>query len=121
MADQLTSDELRQVLAEWLRPMRPKHRQKILGLAGLFEAVIARAETAEAEARDARNNLDDAELHLRRAEAAATALAARVAELEAASELAIDKWADAARSETQLRLDAAEARVAELEAQLPRK
>jgi hypothetical protein len=43
---------------------------------------------------------------------------ARVAELEAASELAIDKWADAARSETQLRLDAAEARVAELEAQL---
>jgi hypothetical protein len=83
MADQLTSDELRQVLAEWLRPMRPKHRQKILGLAGLFEAVIARAETAEAEARDARNDLDDAELHLRRAEAAATALAARVAELEA--------------------------------------
>jgi hypothetical protein len=46
----------------------------------------------------------------------ARALAARVAELEAASELAIDKWADAARSETQLRLDAAEARVAELEA-----
>ena len=83
MADQLTSDELRQVLAEWLRPMRPKHRQKILGLAGLFEAVIARAETAEAEARDARNDLDDAELHLRRAEAAATALVARVAELEA--------------------------------------
>jgi hypothetical protein len=86
MADQLTSDELRQVLAEWLRPMRPKHRQKILGLAGLFEAVIARAETAETEARDARdarNDLDDAELHLRRAEAAATVLAARVAELEA--------------------------------------
>ena len=110
MADQLTSDELRQVLAEWLRPMRPKHRQKILGLAGLFEAVIARAEVldvafanshqlneslgdenrallaraeaAEAEARDARNDLDDAELHLRRAEAAATALAARVTELE---------------------------------------
>ena len=90
MADQLTSDELRQVLAEWLRPMRPKHRQKILGLAGLFEAVIARAETAEAEARDARNNLDDAELHLRRAEAAATALAARVAELEAT--LAAQGW-----------------------------
>lgn len=90
MADQLTSDELRQVLAEWLRPMRPKHRQKILGLAGLFEAVIARAETAEAEARDARNDLDDAELHLRRAEAAATALAARVAELEA--QLAAQGW-----------------------------
>ena len=90
MADQLTSDELRQVLAEWLRPMRPKHRQKILGLAGLFEAVIARAETAEAEARDARNDLDDAELHLRRAEAAATALAARVAELE--SQLAAQGW-----------------------------
>jgi BMFP domain-containing protein YqiC len=48
----------------------------------------------------------------------ARALAARVAELEAASELAIDKWADAARSETQLRLDAAEARVAELESAL---
>jgi hypothetical protein len=90
MADQLTSDELRQVLAEWLRPMRPKHRQKILGLAGLFEAVIARAETAEAEARDARNDLDDAELHLRRAEAAATALVARVAELE--SQLAAQQW-----------------------------
>jgi BMFP domain-containing protein YqiC len=46
------------------------------------------------------------------------ALAARVAELEAASEPAIDKWADAARSETQLHLDAAEARVAELESAL---
>ena len=87
MNEQLTSDELRQVLAEWIRPMYPKERQKI---AGLFEAVIARAEAAEAEARDARNNLDDAELHLRRAEAAATALAARVAELEAT--LAAQGW-----------------------------
>ena len=43
MNEQLTSDELRQVLAEWIRPMYPKERQKI---AGLFEAVIARAETA---------------------------------------------------------------------------
>ena len=94
MNEQLTSDELRQVLAEWIRPMYPKQRQKI---AGLFEAVIARAETAEADNRR---------------------LTARVAELEAASELAIDKWADAARSETQLRLDAAEARVAELESAL---
>ena len=94
MNEQLTSDELRQVLAEWIRPMYPKQRQKI---AGLFEAVIARAEAAEADNRR---------------------LTARVAELEAASELAIDKWADAARSETQLRLDAAEARVAELESAL---
>ena len=115
MNEQLTSDELRQVLADWIRPMYTRERRK---LAGLFEAVIARAETAEAEARDARNDLDDAELHLRRAEAAATALVARVAELEAASEPAIDRWASAARSETQLRLDAAEARVAELESQL---
>jgi hypothetical protein len=43
-----------------------------------------------AAARDARNDLDDAELHLRRAEAAATALVARVAELEA--QLAAQGW-----------------------------
>ena len=61
MNEQLTSDELRQVLAEWIRPMYPKERQKI---AGLFEAVIARAEAAKAEA---------------------ARLAARVAELEAAA------------------------------------
>jgi hypothetical protein len=50
MADQLTSDELRQVLADWISPYPPKQRRKI---AGLFEAVIARAEAAEAEAEDA--------------------------------------------------------------------
>ena len=50
-------------------------------------ALRARVEAAE---RDARNDLDDAELHLRRAEAAATALAARVAELEAT--LAAQGW-----------------------------
>ena len=58
-------------------------------ITGPARALLARAEAAEAEARDARdarNDLDDAELHLRRAEAAATALAARVAELEAASD-----------------------------------
>ena len=64
---------------------------------------------------DALNGVTEAEAALGRMYRAALA---RVAELEAASELAIDKWADAARSETQLRLDAAEARVAELEAQL---
>ena len=55
-------------------------------ITGPARALLARAEAAEAEARDARdarNDLDDAELHLRRAEAAATALVARVAELEA--------------------------------------
>jgi hypothetical protein len=46
MADQLTSDELRQVLADWISPYPPKQRRKI---AGLFEAVIARAEAAEAD------------------------------------------------------------------------
>ena len=66
MNEQLTSDELRQVLAEWIRPMYPKQRQKI---AGLFEAVIARAEAAKAEA---------------------ARLAARVAELE--SQLAAQQW-----------------------------
>lgn len=66
MNEQLTSDELRQVLAEWIRPMYPKERQKI---AGLFEAVIARAEAAEADNRR---------------------LTARVAELEAA--LAAQGW-----------------------------
>jgi hypothetical protein len=50
MNEQLTSDELRQVLADWIRPMYTKERRKI---AGLFEAVIARAEAAEAEAEDA--------------------------------------------------------------------
>ena len=49
-------------------------------ITGPARALMARVEAAE---RDARNDLDDAELHLRRAEAAATALAARVAELEA--------------------------------------
>ena len=48
MADQLTSDELRQVLADWISPYPPKQRRKI---AGLFEAVIARAEAAEADNR----------------------------------------------------------------------
>jgi hypothetical protein len=66
MADQLTSDELRQVLAEWIRPMYTRERRKI---AGLFEAVIARAEAAEADNRR---------------------LTARVAELEA--QLAAQGW-----------------------------
>jgi hypothetical protein len=114
MADQLTSDELRQVLADWISPYPPKQRRKI---AGLFEAVIARAEAAEAEAADAILAASDAAQREENAMHALSHFRARVAELEAASELAIDKWADAARSETQLRLDAAEARVAELEAQ----
>jgi hypothetical protein len=67
MNEQLTSDELRQVLAEWIRPMYTrKQRRKI---AGLFEAVIARAEAAEADNRR---------------------LTARVAELEA--QLAAQGW-----------------------------
>jgi hypothetical protein len=66
MADQLTSDELRQVLADWISPYPPKQRRKI---AGLFEAVIARAEAAEADNRR---------------------LTARVAELEA--QLAAQGW-----------------------------
>ncbi len=82
------------------------------------DAALARAEAAEAETADAINDLKIVTAKLARAERANALLAARVAELEAASELAIDKWADAARSETQLRLDAAEARVAELEAEL---
>jgi hypothetical protein len=80
MNEQLTSDELRQVLAEWIRPMYPKERQKI---AGLFEAVIARAEAAEAETADAINDLKIVTAKLARAERANALLAARVAELEA--------------------------------------
>ena len=82
MADQLTSDELRQVLAEWLRPMRPKHRQKILGLAGLFEAVIARAETAEAEAARLRDENAEAWFAFDRQQSRGDRLVTRVAELE---------------------------------------
>ena len=82
MADQLTSDELRQVLAEWLRPMRPKHRQRILGLAGLFEAVIARAEAAEAEAARLRDENAEARFAFDRQQSWGDRLATRVAELE---------------------------------------
>ena len=65
---------------EWLRGAALFDTERVMGP---VRALLARVEAAE---RDARNDLDDAELHLRRAEAAATALAARVAELEAASD-----------------------------------
>ena len=80
MNEQLTSDELRQVLAEWIRPMYPKQRQKI---AGLFEAVIARAEAAEAEAEDAILAASDAAQREENAMHALSHFRARVAELEA--------------------------------------
>ena len=80
MNEQLTSDELRQVLAEWIRPMYPKERQKI---AGLFEAVIARAEAAEAEAEDAILVASDAAQREENAMHALSHFRARVAELEA--------------------------------------
>ena len=85
MNEQLTSDELRQVLAEWIRPMYPKQRQKI---AGLFEAVIARAEAAEAEAVDLHRQLAEMAAAMEEIEAERLALAARVAELEARAEAA---------------------------------
>ena len=65
---------------EWLRGAALFDTERVMGP---VRALLARVEAAE---RDARNDLDDAELHLRRAEAAATALVARVAELEAASD-----------------------------------
>ena len=92
MNEQLTSDELRQVLAEWIRPMYPKERQKI---AGLFEAVIARAETAEADNRR---------------------LTARVAELEAAL-VGMDGHMTRLISERNDALDRADALEAQLAAQ----
>ena len=69
---------------EWLRGAALFDTERVMGP---VRALLARVEAAE---RDARNDLDDAELHLRRAEAAATALAARVAELEA--QLAAQGW-----------------------------
>ena len=87
MNEQLTSDELRQVLAEWIRPMYPKQRQKI---AGLFEAVIARAEAAEAEAEDAILVASDAAQREENAMHALSHFRARVAELEA--QLAAQQW-----------------------------
>ena len=87
MNEQLTSDELRQVLAEWIRPMYPKERQKI---AGLFEAVIARAEAAEAEAEDAILVASDAAQREENAMHALSHFRARVAELEA--QLAAQGW-----------------------------
>ena len=80
MADQLTSDELRQVLADWISPYPPKQRRKI---AGLFEAVIARAEAAEAEAEDAILAASDAAQREENAMHALSHFRARVAELEA--------------------------------------
>ena len=87
MNEQLTSDELRQVLAEWIRPMYPKQRQKI---AGLFEAVIARAEAAEAEAEDAILVASDAAQREENAMHALSHFRARVAELDA--QLAAQQW-----------------------------
>ena len=87
-------------------------------ITGPARALLARAEADEAEVVDLHRQLVEMATAMEEIEAERLSLAARVAELEAASELAIDKWADAARSETQLRLDAAEARVAELESQL---
>jgi len=69
---------------EWLRGAALFDTERVMGP---VRALLARVEAAE---RDARNDLDDAELHLRRAEAAATALVARVAELE--SQLAAQQW-----------------------------
>jgi hypothetical protein len=110
MNEQLTSDELRQVLADWIRPMYTRERRKI---AGLFEAVIARAEAAEARAyqrledalfaeqratdADIRAEETDADASRLRLELAAaklgiSAMAARVAELE--SQLAAQGWRD---------------------------
>jgi hypothetical protein len=87
MADQLTSDELRQVLADWISPYPPKQRRKI---AGLFEAVIARAEAAEAEAEDAILAASDAAQREENAMHALSHFRARVAELE--SQLAAQGW-----------------------------
>jgi hypothetical protein len=87
MADQLTSDELRQVLADWISPYPPKQRRKI---AGLFEAVIARAEAAEAEAEDAILAASDAAQREENAMHALSHFRARVAELEA--QLAAQGW-----------------------------
>jgi hypothetical protein len=89
MADQLTSDELRQVLADWISPYPPKQRRKI---AGLFEAVIARAEAAEAEAEDAILAASDAAQREENAMHALSHFRARVAELEA--QLAAQGWRD---------------------------
>ena len=83
----LTSDELRQVLAEWIRPMYTRERRK---LAGLFEAVIARAEAAEAEAEDAILVASDAAQREESAMHALSHFRARVAELEA--QLAAQGW-----------------------------
>jgi uncharacterized coiled-coil protein SlyX len=83
----LTSDELRQVLAEWIRPMYTRERRK---LAGLFEAVIARAEAAEAEAADAILVASDAAQREESAMHALSHFRARVAELE--SQLAAQGW-----------------------------
>ena len=79
MADQLTSDELRQVLADWISPYPPKQRRKI---AGLFEAVIARAETAEAEAARLRDENAEAWFAFDRQQSRGDRLVTRVAELE---------------------------------------
>jgi hypothetical protein len=89
MADQLTSDELRQVLADWISPYPPKQRRKI---AGLFEAVIARAEAAEAEAEDAILAASDAAQREENAMHALSHFRARVAELEA--QLDAQGWRD---------------------------
>jgi hypothetical protein len=69
---------------EWLRGAALFDTERVMGP---VRALLARVEAAE---RDARNDLDDAELHLRRAEAAATVLVARVTELEA--QLAAQQW-----------------------------
>jgi hypothetical protein len=87
MNEQLTSDELRQVLADWIRPMYTRERRKI---AGLFEAVIARAEAAEAEAEDAILVASDAAQREESAMHALSHFRARVAELE--SQLAAQGW-----------------------------
>jgi hypothetical protein len=103
MNEQLTSDELRQVLAEWIRPMYPKERQKI---AGLFEAVIARAEAAEALAAE---RLEDALFAEQRA---------TDAELERDDAILAASDADRGAEDTLLALSHFRARVAELEAQV---
>ena len=70
--------------------MRPKHRQKILGLAGLFEALLARAEAAEAEVVDLHRQLVETATAMEEIEDERLALLARVAELEA--QLAAPQW-----------------------------
>lgn len=88
MTKELTSDEMRQVLSDWIddTDASAKTRRNILGL---FEAVITRAEAAEAEVIKLRNSnawyadhckkLND---DIRRLIASNEAMGERIADLE---------------------------------------